>query len=259
MDISTATNVQSRFAAALFEPSAPVPAFVHASTSPRAQAGFAVYRNNVVCSLVDALADSFPVTLLVVGEDFFRAMAAAFVRRHPPNSCVLAHYGEGYARFIADFEPAAGLPYLPDLARLEWLRLQALHAADAAPVSQAELGAVLADPTRLADLVLHWHPSMALLASGHAVVTLWAAHQSEGDMPSVEIFHAEQAAVLRAGWEVLLLPMAPAAAAFLGASLRGEPVGAAAAAGPALDAQFDLGGALARLLQHQALVAFTFV
>lgn len=257
--MSSVETLPAEFAAALLDPHRRCPAGLRSWNGSDPARRLAVYRNNVVCSLVDALADSFPVTLLVVGEDFFRAMAAAFVRRHPPNSCVLAHYGEGYARFIADFEPAAGLPYLPDLARLEWLRLQALHAADAAPVSQAELGAVLADPTRLADLVLHWHPSMALLASGHAVVTLWAAHQSEGDMPSVEIFHAEQAAVLRAGWEVLLLPMDPAAAAFLGASLRGEPLGAAAAAGTAVDAQFDLGGALARLLQHQALVAFTFV
>ena len=249
----------AEFAAALLDPRLPSPSGLRSWNGSDPARRLAVYRNNVICSLVDALSDSFPVTQQLVGEDFFRAMAATFVRRHPPSSCVLAHYGEGYPRFIADFELAAGLPYLPDLARLEWLRLQALHAADAAPVSQVALAAVLADPTRLAGLVLHWHPSMALLASAHAVVSLWAAHQTEGEMPSVDISRSEQAAVLRDGWEVLLLPLEPAAAAFLGASLLGEPLGAAAAAGAALDAQFDLGRALARLLQHQALVAFTFV
>jgi hypothetical protein len=60
---------------------------------------FAVYRNNVVVSLIDALADTFPVTQELVGEDFFRAMAGVFVRHAPPTSALLAEYGEGFSGF----------------------------------------------------------------------------------------------------------------------------------------------------------------
>jgi hypothetical protein len=85
---------------------------------------FAVYRNNVMVSLIDALADSFPVTQALVGEEFFRAMAGVFARAHPPRSPVMAHYGDGFAGFIEDFQPAASLPYLADVARLEMLRVR---------------------------------------------------------------------------------------------------------------------------------------
>jgi hypothetical protein len=94
---------------------------------------FAVYRNNLVVSLVDALADTYPVVQEMVGVEFFRAMAREFVRVQPPASPVLAHYGAGFAEFIEDFPPAAGLPYLPDLARLELMRVEVYHAADDAP------------------------------------------------------------------------------------------------------------------------------
>lgn len=82
---------------------------------------FAV-RNNVMVSLIDALADSYPVTQDLVGEEFFRAMARLFVRTHPPRSPVLALYGAGLAEFIESFAPAAVLPYLADVARRDAAR-----------------------------------------------------------------------------------------------------------------------------------------
>ena len=70
---------------------------------------FGIYRNNVVVGLVDALADTYPVVQALVGEDFFRAMAGVFVRQVPPRTPVLAWYGEGFAGFVEQFPPAAGL------------------------------------------------------------------------------------------------------------------------------------------------------
>lgn len=43
----------------------------------------------------------------------------------------LALYGAGFADFVEDFEPAASVVYLADVARLERARLESLHAADA--------------------------------------------------------------------------------------------------------------------------------
>ena len=52
---------------------------------------FAVYRNNVMVSLIDALADTFPVVQQLVGEVFFRAMAGVFARQSPPRSSMVLH------------------------------------------------------------------------------------------------------------------------------------------------------------------------
>ena len=101
---------QAAFAAALINPQADCPpGLVSWNGSDPAQR-FAVYRNNALASRVGALADTFPVVQHMVGEAFFRAMAAGFVRAFPPTSPVLVNYGEGFAQYIADFAPASGLP-----------------------------------------------------------------------------------------------------------------------------------------------------
>ena len=103
-------------------------------------ARFAVHRNNVVASLVDALAETFPVSQELVGEEFFRAMAKALRAAHRRRArCVLATYGDAFPAFVERFPPAQALPYLADVARLEMARVRAFHAADAQPVSAARL------------------------------------------------------------------------------------------------------------------------
>ncbi len=247
--------VQTAFAAALLDPALPCPLGLRTWNGSDLARRLAVYRNNVVSSLIDALADTFPVVQQLVGTEFFRAMAGVFVRRHPPRSRVLAQYGEGFAAFLSDFEPATALPYLPDMARLEFARLKALHAADAEPIAEAVLAQALADPEALAHLCFQWHASLRMLESPHAVVSLWAAHQTEGEIATVAIDRAEQAVVLRDGLDVLVLPVDSGAACFVRHTLAGETFGIAAAAASSLHPDFDLGSTLSLLLRHRALVA----
>jgi hypothetical protein len=70
-------------------------------------------------------------------------MAGAFARANPPRSPVMAHYGAGFAGFIEEFPPAAGLPYLADVARLELLRVHAYHAVEAQAVSPESIALLL--------------------------------------------------------------------------------------------------------------------
>lgn len=248
------TSAQAGLAATLLDPALPCPPGLRTWNGSDPARRLAVYRNNVTHSLVDALADTFPVVQQLVGTEFFRAMAAAFVRRHPPRSRILAHYGGGFAAFVADFEPAAGLPYLPDVACLEFARLRALHAADVPPIGGAVLAQALADPEALAGMKFQWHPSLAAIESPHAVVSLWAAHQTEGEMPEVAIDRPERALVLRDELDVLVLPVDPGTTRFVTRTLAGDPFGAAAELASAVHPSFDLGTALSLLLRHRVLV-----
>jgi hypothetical protein len=221
---------------------------------------FAVYRNNVVVGLIDALADSFPVTQALVGEEFFRAMAREFVRAAPPRSPVLALYGDGFGDFIDSFTPVAALPYLADLARLEYLRVLAFHAADASPLTQEALGGVLADEAALPLARFALHPSLFVLASAHAVVSLWAAHQAESDarqLAGLDTTRAESALVCRRELAVEAFRIAPGAACFIAALTRDASLGAAVEQALARDADFDLAATLALLLRAGAIVGIT--
>ena len=117
---------------------------------------------------------TFPVVRQLVGDAFFRAMAGAFVRQSPPVSPVLAWLRRCLCRLrVAAFPPAAGVPYLADVARLEYDRVVAFHATDAEPVPVAEIAACLNDAAALPALRLQLHPSLRVIDSPFAIASLW--------------------------------------------------------------------------------------
>ncbi len=246
---------QRLFAAALLDPDAPCPAGLTAWNGSDPARRFAVYRNNVVVSLIDALADTFPVTLDLVGDEFFRAMAGIFVRAAPPGSVLLAEYGAGFPAFIERFEPARSVPYLADVARLEMLRVRAFHAADADPISPERIARALADPERLPALRATCHPSLGVLRSDYAVVSLWAAHQGHGDLAQVDPSVPESALIVRVGLDVQVLALPPGGDTLTASLADGLPLGQAAALALAAREDFDLTAHLALLLRVGALTA----
>src|SRR5260370_39578206 len=127
------------FADALLDAEHPIPCGITAHNAAIPTRRFAVYRNNEVAGLVKALLNKFPVVEKIVGEEFFAAMARAFVVERPPRSPVLAIYGDGFATFIAAFDPARELAYLADVARLEAARTRPYHAADGTAVDAGQL------------------------------------------------------------------------------------------------------------------------
>ncbi len=139
---------------------------------------FAVYRNNIMASLTEALAENCPVLQRQVGDEFFRAMVAEFIRQHPPSSPVLAGYGHALPAWIASFSPLAEWPWLADLTRLELLFIDALHAAETTSLVSEEQLVRLAQ-TGLVSLTAGLVPSVRLFSSPYAIYSLWAAHQEE--------------------------------------------------------------------------------
>lgn len=247
-------NAHADFSAALLDPGVPAPAGLMSWNGSDPARRFAVYRNNVTSALTRVLADSFPVTQQLVGEAFFGAMARVFLRAHPPRSPLLHEYGSGFPSFVEDFEPARGLPYLADMARLELLRLFALHAADAVALAPADLSPLLADPAALPGLRFALHPAAAVLRSDHAVVSLWGAHHGMGKLGAVDPAVAESALVVRPELDVLVLSLPPGGGTFAAALDAGFTLGEAAASAAA-DPSFDLAENLALLLRCGALGA----
>ena len=246
---------QRCFAEALLDPEQACPPGLITWNASDPARRFAVYRNNVIVSLVDALADTFAVTQDLVGEAFFRAMARVFAYTNPPTSRLLVFYGETFPEFIERFPPAASLPYLADVARLEFLRVRAYHAADVAPVRSEDIVAVLADEDKLPDLGLALHPSLAVLDSAAAVVALWAAHQGIGALATLVPDVPETALIVRDGLDVEVMSIPRASGVFIAAVKRGATLGDAMAAAQSVDRDFDATLPLALLIQKSAITA----
>lgn len=120
-----------------------------------------IYRNGCRSTLIAALRLTYPAVERLVGRDFFDAAAGAFALAHPPASGYLNEYGADFAGFLAGFEPAAPVFYLPDVARFEWALSVAANAPDAPFLEPAALAAV--DPADHAVLRLEPHPTVRLV------------------------------------------------------------------------------------------------
>lgn len=243
----------SAFARALTDRQMPVPDGLASWNGPWPERRFGVYRNNVATGLVEALRSRFPVTEKIVGDAFFGAMAEAYIGVEPPRSPLLLAYGDTFADFVTGFAPAAGLPYLPDMIRLEAARSHAYHAADRAPLDPEALSHV--DPAGLADLIFAPHPSLSVIRSIHPIVTIWAMNSGEVPLAQIEPGRAEDALVVRPAMIVNVHRLPPGGAAFIMALQSGRTLGDAVAAAMESEPGFDLTANLAGLLQTGSFTA----
>ena len=223
------------------------------STAPdEAAQRFAVYRNNVTVSLIDALALRFPVIERLVGADFFRAMARDYAQKHRPISPVLICWGQSFPDFLATFPPLAAYPYMADVARIEVARGQAYHAADADPLPVDELVAAAADP---ASLYLRLHPSVQVLRLRQPAVSIWAANQPGGPPLALAGKGPEIALVWRdARFDVPVAAISPGDAAMIEALLSGSSLMIAAEIAAFAEPVHNPETMLVRLMQAGVIV-----
>lgn len=248
----TLASFHDEFMAALLaDPGDAGPAPCHLSGQP----GFAIYRNTVRKGCIDTLEANFPAVVRLVGRDWFRAAAAVHVQAALPDDVRLMHYGRGFPAFLAGFEPAAAMPYLPDVAALDRLWTQAHAAADAPVLQPASLAGL--PPEALQALQLPPHPSARWQwFDTTPAYSIWSANRS-GDAQALAalsdlVWQGEGALLLRpdqaVAWQALDAPGCD----FLDACRRGHSLGHAATELLARHPGTDVSALFARLLQAGA-------
>jgi hypothetical protein len=238
---------QERFTRALLDGDSAAQGLEIADGGLGVEARLAIYRHHVVASLSDALASTYPVVCRLVDRRFFAYLADAFVRRHPPAGPCLFEYGARLPEFLAEFPACGDLAYLPDVARLEWALNVAAHAEDAPPVSPVAFAEI--DPAGVGELTFTFDPSVSLVSSPWPIDRIWRANQPGADATVDLDSGGDDLEVRRHGDDVVFRALTPPACAFRRALLDGAPLATAAERALAVDPSFDLGGALAALMQ----------
>ena len=221
---------QHAFWAALWAPQA-LPA--NTATLPytlpgwQTQPGWQVYRNTVLKGCVDALQANFPAVTTLVGEACFRACALDYVHAHPPRDRRLLCYGDGFPGFLGQCAALVGLPYLPGVARLDWLWNQSHSAAEAERLWPEDLGGWAADELAALRLPLHPATRWAWFAD-LPIGSLWRAAREHWDDPNPPHWQGDGLLFTRTpDGNVQWQPLSQAAAALLDACARGLPLGVA--------------------------------
>jgi hypothetical protein len=169
-----------------------------------------IYANMYFIRQKDALREDFPACIRVLGEERYQDVFTAYLLAHPSSHYSLRYLGEAFPSFLAVHALAAELPYLPDLARLEWAVSQVLQAEDAPVLERGDLAAV--PPEHWGDLAFRPVDAAALLDLSWDVVPLRGeagrskvaprAHTvlvyRDGHSPAEEILTADEAGAWKA-------------------------------------------------------------
>lgn len=247
----------SEFARAIVKGDEPSPLSLSAGLNYSLETALAVYRNNYRGNLHDALAGAYPVLEQLVGNDFFRLLTREFIEQHLSHGGNLHHYGSEMSAFVAIFEPAQGLPYLADVAALEWACHNSYFAEDGDSLDIAKLAQV--PPEKYSDLILHLHTACHLARSPYPVAAIWHAHQP-GAASNFQIdldSGASNALVIRQADAVIVCELSAAAAAWLQEILAGTPLGVATAITLERYSEFDLQATLLSLVAQDVFTSFS--
>lgn len=250
MQLST---FQDGFSAALLGPAVDAPWLSTLESQP----GFAVYRNTALKGCIDALQANYPTVCQLVGEEWLRAAAGVFARARPPLDGLLVDYGAGFADFLTGFAPAAELPYLSAVARLDRCWTECHLAADATahtPTLGRDWLARLT-PDTLPLMQLRPHPATRWAwCDEHPAYTLWQSHR-DGLTPKEPLEWTGDGALLtRPHAEVVWHPLSRAGVAFLDACAQGHALEAAATSALGVEPTTDFAALINTLLDAGALI-----
>ncbi|MCB1776387.1 MAG: putative DNA-binding domain-containing protein [Candidatus Competibacteraceae bacterium] len=247
---------QTRMRDTLLEPGGFDPALLALLADPphQRERRLAVYRNNVRHALLSVLEAAFPVIRQLIGAECFTAAVLTFITEHPPQAPVLYAYSPDFADFLTHFCPVAELPWLADVARLEWARNEALFAAESAALTPAQLATV--PPEELGDLRIKVRPTTRWLASVWPIHAIWAAHQPNGPpLETVDLCQAESVMIWRRNGVVRQGLLTAGECALLTAFAAQRPLAEVAESGLESDPTLDFSAALARWLSERVLEA----
>ncbi|MGB3508290.1 MAG: DNA-binding domain-containing protein [Microcoleaceae cyanobacterium] len=137
----------------------------------------AIYRNNVVGNLSSTLKSIYPVCCQLVGEKFFNATALKFINQFPALSPNLGDYGEQFPDFIANFTPVKHLPYLSDVASIEWHWHRVFCGEDTKGLDFQALGEIPQE--KWEELIFYLPKNSVLLESVYPIHRIWQVNQPD--------------------------------------------------------------------------------
>jgi hypothetical protein len=244
-------SLQEAFAAAVAGDDGPAGDFLpHLAGEPSlARRRLAIYRRAIAANRRSALYGAYPVVARLVGDGFFGEAARQFGIASPPDEADLNRYGQGFPGFLSDYPPASGLPWLADVARLEWAWHEALMAAEAPGLDFGALARVPEDAQP--GIRFAFHPAVRLVRSPWPVLAIWEANQPGRDGVADREDGPDDVLVWREALHVRAMLLEPREADFVARLLEGASLDEAAAGG------WDFAPALGRFAAHGMLSGFS--
>lgn len=245
-------ELQQQFMATLYDPAAPGPLAAIAGHGLAPADRIRIYRRSCNETQIAALRVSYPAVVALVGDAYFDQTARGYRRVHPSRCGNLQAFGDALADYMEVLPNCRSLPYLPDVARLEWLRQLTILAPESAPIGPDVLAAAIRSAGDSLQVVLH--PSLHLLDSRYPVLTIWNYALRPDDEKLTLGEDGESVALWRDAGEVVMAELDAASFACIAAFVQRSPLGESLTMAQSVDPDFDLDACLASLVAHGLVI-----
>jgi hypothetical protein len=148
-----------------------------------------IYAQMYYARLFDVLKEDFPRVAAILGGDRAHAVISAYLAQHPSTHPSLRQLGCCFPDFLRNCQETAELPFLVDLAMLEWARLEVFDAPDAEPLRVEHLQSLT--PEEWPGLTLRLIPALRVVQSEWPVHEIWQAAEAE-DAPTLYELHPDR-------------------------------------------------------------------
>ena len=159
----TLDQLQQHFSRFIYDENeiASLQSFIQHKDQDELTARLSIYKNNIYSAQIDSMKNTFPTILQLVGDNFFTAACREYLSQYPNADQTMLYLGQYFSQFIAEFKPAQSLPYLSNVAQLEWLEHESFHAKNIAPIEISQLQQYSSSELAAARIIIH--PSARLL------------------------------------------------------------------------------------------------
>jgi len=253
--MNTLHELQSRFIATVFDSGNTALRDIDNSPLPAKQL-LRIYHNNIFITMTEALQTHFAVCHKLVGDEYFAMLARQYAKQHTPAFASLHRFGEHFSDFLRQHPIALQLPYLADVAVLEWAVQECYHSRDNQPFDFAGLARI--DSQKYPGLIFLLNPSARLLVSDYPVLTIWQFHQDGyGGNDTIDIDNSsEHILVQRHGLQIEFIRVNPPAFAFLRAMAQGLPFAHVCEAAVNIDDAFQADAFFQQCVLNNTVTAF---
>jgi len=147
-----------------------------------------LYRNNFYISISDYLKACFPTVMTLVGTEFFEQLAKAFIIAKPLEQASIELYGSQFSEYITHCKQADSVPYLADIALLDWSYDRAKTAFEFSDFPFEKLTSLTNEEQLNISFSLVEHT--VLIKSKYPAFSIWNGVQT-GELDNIDMQHSE--------------------------------------------------------------------
>ncbi|MGE0683076.1 MAG: DUF2063 domain-containing protein [Candidatus Binatia bacterium] len=149
-----------------------------------------VYAEMYFARLVDVLKNDFPRVAALLGCERFHEIASQYLARYPSTHPSLRYLGHRFPDFLKDCAETTDLPFLGELATLEWARVEVFDALDTEPLRVEHLQHLA--PEGWPALKFQVIPAFRVLHSEWPEHAIWHAAEAEDALSVLEHVQPEK-------------------------------------------------------------------